>query len=176
MIQDGLVRRLASYGIAGCVIVVLATAAYPFVRARLGFGAAAARGYSAGEPIDVPETIFAGAPHTLLLFATSRCGVCQREQPALKRIVASLGDPPRIGVAMIAGTDDPEADRAYARALGLPDRAVTLLDLTRLRVALVPAIVVVNRRGQVEYVHTGAPSPEAEEALARAVLSLAPDR
>jgi hypothetical protein len=77
---------------------------------------------------------------------------------------------------MIAGTDDPDADRAYARALGLAERALTLLDLKRLRVGVVPVIAMVNRTGTVEYVHTGALSPAAEEALGRAVLSLSPDR
>lgn len=176
MTRDDLVRRIASVGIAICVVVTLATFAYPFVRARLGLAAPASAGYAVGDRIDVPESLYAGAPHTLFIFAQSRCGVCQREQPTIRRLVARLGETPGLGVAMIADRDDPEADRAYARAIGLADGALTLLDLRRLRVAIVPAVVVVNRRGEVRHVHTGAPSPEAEEALVRAVLSLSPDR
>ena len=176
MTGDDLVRRLATYGIAACAIVVLTTAAYAFARARFAGSSPTTAGYAVGDRIDVPESIYASAPHTLVIFARSRCGVCQREQPVLKRFIASLGGPPRVAIAMISGTDDPDADGAYARALGLGDRALTLLDLKRLRVGVVPVVALVNRSGTVEYVHTGALSPAVVEELTRTVLSLSPDR
>ena len=175
MTRDDRVRRFGSIGIAICVLILLGTVAYSFVQGRLG-KTPSARGYAVGDRIDVPETIYSAAPHTLLIFARSSCGVCQRDFPALKRIVATYASSPGLGVAMIGARSDQEADREFARALGVADDALSLLDLARLRVAVVPALVVVNRTGTVVFAHSGAASPTAEKTLARVVLSLGPDR
>ena len=176
MTRDALVARLATAGAVASLLLVAATAVYPVVRARLG-GVEPESGYVIGDHIDVPPAVYERAPHTLVIFAESGCGACQRLKPMLAALVRTVGQAPAAAVAMVTTTADTDAQLRYASEIGLDKGRVTALDLTALRLRRVPTVAVVSPDGRVRYAHTGAPSSrEEEDEMTRAVLSLVLDR
>ena len=176
MTRDALVARLATAGAVASVLLVAATAVYPVIRARLA-GHDTAASYSAGEHIDVPASVYERAPHTLVVFAESACGACQRMKPMLAALVRAAGQISSAEVVMVSPANDRDAQLRYASEIGLDNSRVTALDLTALRLRSVPTVAVVSPDGRVQYAHTGAPtSREEEDEMTRAVLSLLLDR
>jgi len=174
--RDALIARLATAGAVASLLLVAATAVYPVVRARLN-GGSTETGYLTGERIDVPAPVYERASHTLVIFAESGCGACQRLKPLLAALVRTVGQTSTAAVAMVTTASDPDAQLRYASEIGLDKSRVTALDLTALRLKRVPTLAVVSPDGQVRYAHTGAPaSRDEEDEMTRAVLSLLLDR
>jgi len=174
--KDALVARLATTGAVASVLLVAATAVYPVIRTRLAARDSGAS-YSAGEHIDVPASIYERASHTLVVFAESGCGACQRMKPMLAALVRAASQISSAAVVMVSPASDRDAQLRYASEIGLDNSRVTALDLTALRLRSVPTVAVVSPDGRVHYAHTGAPtSREEEDEMTRAVLSLLLDR
>jgi len=173
--QDLKWRRVATIGVVACVLLVALTSAYPFLQARLG--AASPSGYRIGEVVDLPASVFRDKPHTVVVFARSSCAVSQRMKPLLARLTEGLSDDPSIDVVLVTPLGNAPAEAAFAEQIGVGPRHRVALDLAPLKVARVPTVVVVNQRGEVEYVQDGQPqTAEAEAALLQAVASMRQER
>lgn len=170
MDQDLKRRRIATTGLVACVLLMTVTAAYPLLQARLG--AASTSGYRLGEVIDLPQDVFRDAAHTVVVFARSSCAASQRMKPLLARLAGSLSDDPSIDVVLVTPRANAPAESAFADQIGIEPRHHLAMDLTTLKVVRVPTVVVLNRRGEVEYVQDGQPqTAAAEAALLQAVAA-----
>lgn len=177
MTRDFWLKRLATGGIVACVVTVAATVAYPFVSAALGWSSGGHPGYAVGDRVDLPPSMYAKAAHTLVIFGRSGCGVCQRMKPLLTDMVARVGRAPSMAAVLVTSASDLDAEVQFARDIGLTADDVNPLDLGTLRLKLVPTVVIVNRHGEVQFVHTGeAGSSGADAELLRIVSSFALDR
>jgi hypothetical protein len=149
------------------VVVTAAALAKPELRAWLGLESKRAPSYAIGDHVDVPSALYQHAPLTLLLFVRSNCPACQTAKGPATRTAAELR---RRGIPtlVIAGGQQPEGESEYVRSLALDASQLVTLDLTKLRVQVVPTFVLVNNSGEVRYTKQGVPSALDEAALIRA--------
>ena len=162
MIRDESLARLATAGTIACVLLVAGTVAFSI--AHRAYGAPRAVGYAVGQPVDVPAEAFARADRTVIIFARSSCASCQQMKPARARLTAALATSPSVAVAILAPDADPDGERQFARDIGRAD-ALWLVEINRLRVTVVPTVLVVDREGIVRFVRTGtgwAPADDSE--------------
>ena len=117
MTRDRLVARIATGSIGVCVLILIGTLAFPFVRSAVGEPVPRA-GYAAGDRLDVPAGIYDRHAYTVVIFARSGCGVCQQLKPALARVTAAVAAMPSMGVAVIAPDSNPRAEEQFAREIG----------------------------------------------------------
>ncbi len=133
-------------------------------------------GYAVGERLDVPAGVYDRHAYTVVIFARSGCGVCQQLKPALARVTAAVADMPSMGVAVIAPDSNPRAEAQFARDIAV-SAAPTLLDLSRLRLRMVPVLLVVDRRGEVQFIRSGGGWSAADEAdIVHAIRTLGEGR
>ena len=151
--SDRTLNRLsiaASFGLVLMIGVTTGYIAWPRVAHALGIKPAAPPpvppAYVAGQQIDVPAAWYNAAPRTLVLFARESCGACQKAQPFLKELVASLDGRASVLMAHPAGTD--MEDAAFAKGLGIPD-AMVHAGIAGLRVHATPTLVLVNQQGAI---------------------------
>jgi hypothetical protein len=153
----------------GCVTAVVGTAgwlAMPAIRAQMGLAPPPVQSYAVGTRIDVPPSVYEASSYTVVLFAESNCGVCQRVTPWLSRVLDQFRQRPGMHLVMVTADGHMTDELQYAEHLGLEKGSVVPLDLRSLHVRLVPTLVVVDRRGMVRYSQEGAPSSEPEATLA----------
>jgi hypothetical protein len=168
------VRRAATTVSIACVTVVAVSAlasAVPALRQRWGY-ASAVPVYAVGDRIDLPATIYGASPLTLLIFSRAGCGACQTAKSALTRLLARLQEQPAVGALMLVREGSESAEREYLREIGLDDRRLIAVNFAALRVGRVPTLVLVNRRGEVQYSLEGIPTAIEQEALIRVAASL----
>jgi hypothetical protein len=172
---DLLLRRAATAVTIGCVTVVAGSAllmAVPALRDRWGQSPPGNAGYRVGERIDLPATIHESFPLTLLLFTRAGCGACQAAKPAFAGLVAGLRDRPSIRTLMIVREGSEPEEREYLRAIGLDEDRLVGVDFRKLRLRRVPTIVLVDRRGEVQYALEGAPTALNQEDLLKVAASM----
>jgi hypothetical protein len=161
-------RRMATVGFAACLVTVAVTAVYPLLQARLG---ATVVGYRVGETIDLPAEVYRNQPRTVVVFARSSCAASQRMKPLFARIVEQVSGDSSASVTLVTPQANASGEAGFADELGIPVRQHITRELTALRVARVPTVVVVNQRGQVEYVQSGQPQTAASEAALLAAVA-----
>jgi peroxiredoxin len=173
--SDQLVRRASVALSAGLAVMVIATAAYivwPRIAAKVGVRPASAASpapYAAGQQVDVPAAWYAGAPHTLILFARASCAACEKAQPFLKEIVGHMRGH---GTSLMAHPPAPPADdKKFADSLGLTDDAV-MVTTPGLRVRATPTIVLVDRQGRIVNAWEGAGKIDTRLAIRAAIDAL----
>jgi hypothetical protein len=168
-------RRIATAGVVACVALIACTAAYPFLQARLG--AASLSGYRVGQIIDLPEAVYRDRSHTVVVFARSSCAASQAMKPLLAGIVDDFAEDAASGVLLVTPIVNALDEAAFAAEIGVASRQHLAHDLTTLKVARVPTVVVVDRRGRVEYVHSGQPkTADDQAAIRRAVMAVTQER
>jgi len=171
--SDQLVRRASVAVSAGLVAMVVATAGYiawPQIASKMGVRAATAPApYVAGQAVDVPAAWYAGAPHTLILFARASCAACEKAQPFLKEIVGHMSGHGAVVMAHPAGA--PEADQKFANGLGITNDHV-MLATPGLRVRATPTLVLVDRQGRVVDAWEGAGKIDTRLAIRAAIDAL----
>jgi thiol-disulfide isomerase/thioredoxin len=176
--SDRLVGRLATGVTIGCaalVAITIAALAFPAVRSWLGVSSARSTSYSVGQQIDVPASLYDTSAATLLIFARSTCGVCQSAKPVFAALAAELRALPQARVLVLASNTSGD-ERVYVRDLGLQDTQLVTMSFGGLRLKVVPTLVLVNRRGAVEYTAEGVPSAVQQRELLVAAKTLAPPR
>jgi thiol-disulfide isomerase/thioredoxin len=160
-----------------CATTVTATSvaiAMPSVRTTVrntfGIGPAAPKpSYAVGETVDLPSEVYAQAPHTLAIFFRSDCGACERMKPFLQRLAARNSG---AGVRVIAiAAQASRENTAFARQIGLDERHLITMDVTKLRVSQVPSFVLVDQSGRIQTAIEGIPSPQDQEELLRRVTA-----
>ena len=164
-------RRFATGGVVACVTLVTLTAAYPFLQARLG--AASLSGYRVGQTIDVPPEVYRDRSHTVVVFARSSCSASQRMKPLIARLADEFAESASAGVVLMTPAVNAADEAAFAGEVGVAPRHHFIRDLTTLKVARVPTVVVVDRRGRVEFVHSGQPTTADDEAALQQAVTAA---
>jgi hypothetical protein len=156
------------------VAITVGVLAVPSLRAKLGFPAHATS-YAVGERVDVPAALYQGSSPTLLVFARNSCSACQRGKAGFARVTYELRRHPA-NVVVVTSQAHRDDEIPYARDLGLDESHVIGLDLSGLRLKVVPTLVLVDDEGQVRFTSEGVISPTQEQDLLRAAASLAPPR
>jgi len=155
--RDELVGRLALGLAAAAVFIVLLTTAavaVPGIRTAFGFGAVRSSGYAVGQFIDLVPPGSASRGHTLLVFARHDCVACQQSKSALADLVYDLRRQ-AVDTVVVTNQDDRPSQVAYGLAIGVSESNVLSVDLSVLRVQLVPSIVLIDRAGTVMYARAG---------------------
>jgi peroxiredoxin len=169
---DRLVAKGASITNAGLVLILLVTGmmvAWPRVTNALGMRHAPEPAYKTGQTIDTPTEWYAGADHTLVVFARASCGACQTAQPFLKQLVADLGA--KNAVVLGSTGKEPVEELGYGRALGLEETSVKVVP-AGLRVRATPTLVLVDRQGQVLAAWEGVGPQKKQTEIRAALLAL----
>lgn len=172
--SDDIIRRAATAVIVACVVILAVTGvtAVPAVKTRLGWPASSpATGYAVGQQIDVPPAAYAGSERTLLYFSLNNCAACQRSKGTVAALAVELGKHPGRRMVMVTGTTFHQDETAFARSIGLDESRLVRVDLTKLRLKRVPALVLVDRRGRVLLAKEGAP-PDFRDILSAAAAEV----
>ena len=148
-------------------------AAKPGLRAKLGLGPRATLSYAVGDRIDVPASVYDAAPVTILLFARSTCGVCQRAAPTFAAMFGSARANPRSSIRLISNGASHEDEVSYAHRVGLGEADMRAVDVTPLRLRLVPTLVLLDRQGTVRYASEGVPTAAQQDEFARVLKTMA---
>lgn len=119
--------------------------------------------YRAGQTIDTPLEWAQTAEVTLVLFAQSSCGACQKAKPFLKDLFAELKD--RAAVLLASHGPDRTVEEKYRAELGL-DAAAFRVTPEGLRVRATPTLVLVDRSGKILEAWEGV-GPEPQQKLIR---------
>jgi thiol-disulfide isomerase/thioredoxin len=174
--SDRALNKLSVVASFALVLMVGATTGYiawPRVASALGLKpdtpAAPPPAYVAGQQIDVPASWYSASPKTLVLFARESCGACQKAQPYLKTLVASLDGRASVVMAHPAGAD--VEDAAFAKGLGIAEANIRVVT-AGLRVKATPTIVLVNQQGAILAAWEGAGKADRQAEIAKTVHEL----
>ncbi len=150
------------------ILLTVGALAMPAARARLGLAPARTAAYAVGGRIDVPPSVYTATPYTVILFARSTCAFCERAKPLFAQLATALADDPAVRMVMVSAASGGAGDRDYARAIGLDEGRLVVVDPGSLKLKTVPTIVLVDREGRVQFSHEGVPSPADLEELRHA--------
>jgi thiol-disulfide isomerase/thioredoxin len=167
---NGLVNKLTTW----TNIVLLAVAAltiglvlYPSMAGAVASPAPPPAAYQVGATIDTPADWHQGSAFTLVLFAQSSCGACQRAQPFLKQVVEEFGD--RAPLVLVSPGPDRAAEVRFGESLGLNDGMIHAAP-AGIRARVTPTLVLVDRSGTVLHVWEGVP-PDRQQNILESVQS-----
>jgi hypothetical protein len=152
----GLVAKAGLIVVALALALVMVGAYVPSVGSQLlrHVGQKSMRGYVAGERIDLQQDRYSASPFTLILFARSNCGACQRALSSLRQLHDSL--PPGTKLIIVTPTGLPEEpELRYAEAIGLTARDVYRVDPFKTRARSTPTLVLVDKSGRIRFVREG---------------------
>jgi thioredoxin-related protein len=172
--RDQLVGRIAVGAAAAAILLVLLTTvalAVPGVRTALGFERARGTGYAVGQRVDLVPPGSESRRHTLLIFARHDCGACQQSKSAFADLVRDLREQ-GVDTVIVTNQHQRPSQVAYGQELGVREERVLSLDLSTLKVQLVPSIVLVDRAGTVVYARAGALAHDDRAAVARTLGTL----
>jgi thioredoxin-related protein len=162
----------ASVGLTLTLAATLVYIAWPRVAGALGVtsvSAPASPVYAAGETIDAPAAWYSTAPYTLILFARKSCVACEKAQPFIKTLIASVEGRAAAVMAHPDGAESSEADdRDYAKAVGIADSA-TFVTPAGLKVRATPTLVLVDRQGRVLHAWEGVGNTDKQAQITGAV-------
>jgi len=168
---ERVVGRLTTVVTLVCVVTVGFTVlmlASPSIRTRLGLSTRRAVSYPLRSSIDVPAHLYQSAPLTLFVFGRSTCGACQAAKPAFLAISRELAATPT-NMQFVTGQTDLDAELEYANEIGLATTQVVRMDLSALRLQVVPALVLVDRSGKVLFTKEGVPTADDQQQLFRQI-------
>lgn len=147
-----------------CAAVTTAAFFSPTVRSSLFPGFKPESGYLAGDVVDVPVKSHLQSRRTVILFARSSCSACQSSRDGIRQIV--LAARARGADAMMFTPESgSEAEFAYAESAGF-GRSSVRGTTHKLRVRLVPTILLVDDTGRILFAKEGKPSTEDQAKLA----------
>lgn len=154
-------RRVSFGVVAICATVLITTLAA--VSYRSTGGTAVGTGYNIGEQLDVAHNWNSAGPETLVFFLRSDCPASAE----MARHLADLFSAGGLSGHVRAVVSDALRDRetAFATAAGFERSAIEFVDFRRLRLQVVPSLVVVDREGRVKLERAGLPA--VAEALAQ---------
>jgi hypothetical protein len=128
-------------------------------------------GYRVGELVDLPSDWFRAGGQTLVVFLRGDCPASQALAAALPGLRRRL--PAGVEVlAVVSDTFLPERELAFAQAAGLEPRSIRMAPLHRLKLRLVPAMVLVDRHGRVTMARLGTGRDADETGVLAEVSSL----
>ena len=170
---NGLVEKLATWTNVILLVMLALTVGvvlYPSLAGAVASSPAPAPpAYQVGSRIDTPHDWHAGSPFTLVLFAQSRCGACQRAQPFLKQVVEELAE--RAPVVLVSPSADLAEEIRFGESLGLGASAVRRAP-AGIRARVTPTLVLVDRHGTILHVWEGVP-PDRQAGIIRTLADAA---
>lgn len=101
-----------------------------------------------------------------MIFARASCTACERAQPFLKALVASLGD--KAAAVMAHPPGAPDEDAQFARSLGITDDHIVVVG-PNLRVKSTPTLVLVDQRGTILHAWEGVGKDEYQTKIAQTI-------
>ena len=155
--RDALVGRVALMLAATCLVLVAATVlafALPAVWERFTREGSPIA-YAEGDFIDLEPATFRGAASTIFFFSRFSCGACQASKPVMAGIVADLGTRTGVRIVLVTGDALPDEERLFALELGIDPSHIHRTDLPRLRLRLVPTLVLADSTGKILMVREG---------------------
>ena len=165
---NGLVDKVTTWTNVILLVVLALTVGlvlYPTMAGAVAAPAPAPPAYDVGSTIDTPAEWHSGSDFTLVLFAQSTCGACQRAQPFLRQVVETFGE--RTPVVLVSPGPDHAAEARFGESLGLHVNALRPAP-SGLRARVTPTLVLVNRDGTILHVWEGVP-PDRQAAIIEAV-------
>ena len=171
MAVDAVLRRVATVVTLACAALVALTVLLlfrPTLRATFGFETAAGPAYRVGDRVDVPPDLYDSSAATVLIFARSTCGACQRATTELAAVVARLRTIASVRITLVAAANRADDELAFARAIGLNGDERTTIAVTGLRLRVVPTVLVVDRAGVIRYSSEGGLTPKQQDDILRA--------
>ena len=172
---DKVVRRLVTITTAGLGLLLVSTlvaALAPSLRWWSGTDAETQAVYSPGDRLELPSELRLESDRSVLIFARSSCGGCQRAKGFLGFLVATVQASNSSDILIFSQGQDRDREAAYARAVGLPAESAREVP-AGLRTRVVPTLLVVDRTGLVLLVREGLPeAPYEQAALLEAVTDL----
>ncbi len=123
--------------------------------------------YRAGQPVDVPTDWIDDRDVTVVLFAQSGCGACQKAGPFFVELIKTLRD--RAGF-VLATHGRAEDERFYAKSLGVDDGSIYATP-DAARVKLTPTLLVVKRDGRILHAWEGVGPEDQQKTIRDAILS-----
>ena len=136
-------------------VSVFALAFSPTLRRATGTEALANRAYRPGDIVDLPQVAYEDSRLTVVVFGTYRCGATMRSVPYLKAVstaLRSLGD---ARMALVPPQDVSVHDLDFATSIGI-DRQEVYSGLPMIfQVPVSPTVLVVDRRGVIQFLREG---------------------
>jgi hypothetical protein len=174
---EAAIRTVAAAAITGSVVLLGSTitaVAFPWGAAPFRSSPGTGLSYLAGQRIDVPPDLYAGAEASLLLFARSSCGACEAAQPAFAALM-NAATTSQVQVRLILQTEGGSnaTDNRLIAGLGLASDQVRHLEFKRLRLKRVPAVALVGRDGKISRFAEGIPEGRALITLIDALRDVA---
>ena len=105
---------------------------------------------------------------TLVLFAQSSCGACQKAEPFFKDLFADLKG--KASVVLTSHGPERADELAYGHALGLDDEAIKETP-KGLRVKATPTLVLVDRDGKILDTWEGVGPASQQKQIREKILS-----
>ncbi len=132
--------------------------------------------YVAGQLLDVPPAAYQASDRTLLLFTRADCSACRQATPFFRDLVRRLESDSTSRVVLVTGDADRAAEDAYASEIGLPPDRIVFTDWSRLRVRIVPTVVLAGRGGLIAHAWEGVPSVSDRTAILDTLISSRQER
>ena len=166
-VSDRWLRRVAlalSLTLAASVTATAVVVMWPRVTRAMGMTPPPPEpAYRPGQTIDTPEDWAQHADKTLVLFAQSACGACQKAKPFFKQLFADLKG--RAAVVLSShGTDRKQEDRDRDE-LGLSAEEIRVTP-AGVRVRATPTLVLIDRSGKILAAWEGV-GPEPQQKIIR---------
>ena len=123
-----------------------------------------------GQRLEAVKEIPWGSHEQILLLALRRgCSLCEDSIPFYKKLV-DMQTSGAINAEIVAVfPDDSVATREYLESSGLEVRSIPNFRLRKLEISMTPAVLLVNRNGEVLGSWGGLLSPRQEEDLLNAI-------
>jgi thioredoxin-related protein len=149
--RDALVGRIAVVVTLLTGLVVTATAlalAFPVLGERFRARPAAVA-YFSGDVIDVDPSTYSSASRTVFFFSRYSCGGCQASKNVMASIARDIKQRAGAHVVLVTARTFPVEERSFALELGIDPASVYQTDLQKLRVRLVPTMVLTDTSGKI---------------------------
>lgn len=156
------------------LLFVVSSLSYFGWRLQQGFAQEEAyTGFTAGQQILVPNSLYRQSPYTVLLFARSSCPTCQATASSMATLRSRIGqERPSVRMVLVSPHDAAGEELALGRAIGLA--SADIVSLVAPQVRKVPTIVVVSREGSILWSSFAAVDQERAAPLFDRVISVLP--
>lgn len=158
-----------SLTLAASVMATFAVVMWPRVARAVGYTPPPPEpAYRAGQTIDAPAEWRAASGPTLVLFAQSACGACQKAKPFFHALFKELDGRAAIVLATHGPNRDEEAK--YAVELGIPAAAIKATP-KGLRVQATPTLLLVDPSGKILEAWEGVGPEKNQQVIRERVLA-----
>lgn len=168
---DRIVRRLSvwiiglsAFGVSGTFVAASIEPVRHWLTASTGTGASA---YTTARALGLSERLYEHTPVSVVVVARPDCPAFLRSQESLERVarLANTSVTVSLVVDRVVPVGGPES-------IGLPASSVYRYEPSALGVGVVPTVLVLDRRGDVRFVHEGVLDAERAEGVIRLVEQL----